>query len=136
MSTKTSNLMMLIHPGGKKREFGKVHPESFGCPGNVWDGSRENSRFRLQLSFSRSVTSDSAAPWTVACQASLSFTISQSLLRLRLQYHDIVSMLSDPGKTGIKTVYEDQLGKFKGGENSEAQLASAWAACNSGLCAS
>ena len=77
-----------------------------------------------------------ATPWTVACQASLSFTISQSLLRLRLQYHDIVSMLSDPGKTGIKTVYEDQLDKFKGGENSEAQLASACAACGSGLCAS
>ena len=31
---------------------------------------------------SRSVVSDSAAPWTAACQASLSITNSQSLLRL------------------------------------------------------
>ena len=34
------------------------------------------------LLFSRSVTSDSATPWTAAHQASLSFTISQSLLKL------------------------------------------------------
>ena len=32
--------------------------------------------------FSCSVVSDSVTPWTAACQASLSFTISQSLLRL------------------------------------------------------
>ena len=32
--------------------------------------------------FSRSVVSDSATPWTAARQASLSFTISQSLLKL------------------------------------------------------
>ena len=32
--------------------------------------------------FSRSAVSDSAAPWTVACQASLSTTNSQSLLKL------------------------------------------------------
>ena len=34
------------------------------------------------LLFSHSVMSDSATPWTAACQASLSFTISQSLLKL------------------------------------------------------
>ena len=34
------------------------------------------------LLFSRSVMSTSATPWTAACQASLSFTISQSLLKL------------------------------------------------------
>ena len=34
------------------------------------------------LLFSCSVMSDSAIPWTAACQASLSFTISQSLLKL------------------------------------------------------
>ena len=34
------------------------------------------------LSFSRSVMSNSATPWTAAHQASLSFTISQSLLKL------------------------------------------------------
>ena len=36
----------------------------------------------LFLLFSRSVVSDSATPWTAACQAPLSFTISQSLLKL------------------------------------------------------
>ena len=35
-----------------------------------------------QVQFSRSVMSDSATPWTAACQASLSITNSQSLLRL------------------------------------------------------
>ena len=34
------------------------------------------------LLFSHSVESDSETPWTAACQASLSFTISQSLLKL------------------------------------------------------
>ena len=34
------------------------------------------------LLFSRQVASDSATPWTAARQAFLSFTISQSLLRL------------------------------------------------------
>ena len=34
------------------------------------------------LLFSRKVTSDFMTPWTAACQASLSFTISQNLLKL------------------------------------------------------
>ena len=34
------------------------------------------------VQFSRSVASDSATPWTAACQASLSFTNSRSLLKL------------------------------------------------------
>ena len=34
------------------------------------------------LLFSQSVMSDSAIPWTATCQASLSFTLSWSLLRL------------------------------------------------------
>ena len=33
------------------------------------------------VQFSRSVMSDSATPWTAACQASLSFTISRNLLK-------------------------------------------------------
>ena len=33
--------------------------------------------------FSHSVISNSATPWTAACQASLSFTMSQSLLKLK-----------------------------------------------------
>ena len=36
----------------------------------------------IDLLFSRSIMSDSVTPWTVACQASLSFTASQSLLKL------------------------------------------------------
>ena len=34
------------------------------------------------LLFSHSVVSNSVTPWTAACQASLSFTTSQSLLKL------------------------------------------------------
>ena len=34
------------------------------------------------LLFSHQVVSDSSTPWTAACQASLSFTISQRLLKL------------------------------------------------------
>ena len=34
------------------------------------------------VQFSHSVVSDSATPWTAACQASLSITTSQSLLKL------------------------------------------------------
>ena len=37
---------------------------------------------RLLLLFSLLVVSDSVTPWTAACQASLSFTISWSLLKL------------------------------------------------------
>ena len=36
----------------------------------------------LRIQFSRSVVSDSMIPWTAACQASLSITNSQSLLKL------------------------------------------------------
>ena len=37
---------------------------------------------QLLVQFSRSVMSDSATPWTAACQASLSIANSQSLLKL------------------------------------------------------
>ena len=40
------------------------------------------TRRDLPVQFSHSVTSDSATPWTAALQASLPFTISQSLLKL------------------------------------------------------
>ena len=36
----------------------------------------------LLLLFNHSVVSDSATPWTAACQVSLSFTISRSLFKL------------------------------------------------------
>ena len=45
----------------------------------MWSISSRWFQFRL---FSHSVMSDSATPWTAACQASLSITNSQSLLRL------------------------------------------------------
>ena len=35
----------------------------------------------IMLLFSRSVVSDSATPWTAACQASLSFTVSRNLFK-------------------------------------------------------
>ena len=38
--------------------------------------------FFSSVQFSRSVVTDSATPWTAACQASLSITYSQSLLKL------------------------------------------------------
>ena len=38
--------------------------------------------FYISLLFSHSVMPNSATPWTAACQASLSFTISWSLLKL------------------------------------------------------
>ena len=44
------------------------------------------------LLFSCKVTSDFTTPWTAACQASLSFTISQNLLKLRsIWYYLIIS---------------------------------------------
>ena len=43
-------------------------------------GGKDLLQKSLLLLFSCSVMSDSATPWTAACQASLSFTISRSLL--------------------------------------------------------
>ena len=45
------------------------------------------------VQFSPSVVSDSVTPWTAARQASLSFTISQSLLRF--MYIDLVTLSND-----------------------------------------
>ena len=44
--------------------------------------SRAAALFRRLLQFRHSVVSDSAPPWPAACQASLSFTVSRSLLKL------------------------------------------------------
>ena len=43
---------------------------------------KKKKKFRLLLLFSPEVVSNSATPWTAAHQASLSSTISQSLLKL------------------------------------------------------
>ena len=44
---------------------------------------REDILQLTSIQFSRSVVSDSATPWTAACQASLSITISLSFLKLK-----------------------------------------------------
>ena len=49
-----------------------------GCP---WGSSRVSTHLLLLSLFSHRVVSDSATPWTAACQAPLSSTISQSLLK-------------------------------------------------------
>ena len=43
---------------------------------------RHRGARQVSVQFSHSVSSDSATPWTAACQASLSITNSQSLLKL------------------------------------------------------
>ena len=54
-----------------------------GVWGNQWKITVHQHFSLLQVTlFSRSVVSDSEIPWTAAHQASLSFTISQSLLKL------------------------------------------------------
>ena len=47
-----------------------------------WKWIPFNLKSECLLLFSHSVVSDSASPWTAACQASLSFTVSQSLHKL------------------------------------------------------
>ena len=59
----------------------------WGHPGTWTHGSQtgpESEFWDSLLLFSHSVESDSVTPWTAAHQASLSFTISQSLLKIML----------------------------------------------------
>ena len=55
-------------------------------PSPSWNGyfqkSQNNDWLFSSVQFSRSVVSDSATPWATVCQASLSNTNSQSLLKL------------------------------------------------------
>ena len=61
--------------GRKRARWGnKVTKESKGYNKNIYQVS--------SVQFSRSVLSDSATPWTAACQDSLSITNSRSLLKL------------------------------------------------------
>ena len=48
----------------------------------LWKKIQWGRGIRYSVQFSRSVMSDSATPWTAACQASLCTTNSQSLLKL------------------------------------------------------
>ena len=57
-----------------KKQARNPKPRAKGLLRNAWE--------QYFLSLSRSVESDSATPWTAACQVSLSFTISWSLLKL------------------------------------------------------
>ena len=65
-----------------------VDPPPQGCswgrrkPGKAWLFPADVIIYFLLLLFNHSVVSDSATPWTATCQASLSFTISWSLLKL------------------------------------------------------
>ena len=49
---------------------------------NTYTNMKQHKDSYLLLLFSHSAVSDSATPWTAACQPSLTFTISQSLLKL------------------------------------------------------
>ena len=54
---------------------------------NFWEAFKilfkeERNILNLPVQFSHTVVSDSATPWTAACQASLSITNSRSLLKL------------------------------------------------------
>ena len=55
-------------------------------PKSLWDlfmsVQEVHEQYVKMLLFSHSVVPDSATPWAAACQASLSFTISRSLLKL------------------------------------------------------
>ena len=64
-----------MRPGesGQSSLQGKDWTSGFQAPGHL---------NRVLFLFSHSVMSDSATPWTAACQASLSFTVSLSLLKL------------------------------------------------------
>ena len=50
--------------------------------GSIHECTEVHERYVKMLLLSHSIMSDSATPWTAARQASLSFTISQSLLKL------------------------------------------------------
>ena len=55
-------------------------PALMDC-GSLWGSSRVSTHLLLLSLFSHRVVSDSATPWTTVCQAPLSSTISQSLLK-------------------------------------------------------
>ena len=61
------------------------NPLQYSCLENPMDNEAWQAivhGIAKELWFSCSTVSNSATPWTAACQASLSFTISQSLLKL------------------------------------------------------
>ena len=64
----------------------------------------QNLSGAIVLLFGHSVMSDSATPWTAALQASLSFTISQSLLTscpLKLGCHPTISSVLSPSPPAL-----------------------------------
>ena len=92
----------------------------------------------MSFLFSHQVTSDSATPWTIACQASLSFMISSSLLKLMPiesvtpSYHLILChpflLLPSifPSIRGFSSESADELGWVERGSGGTRSL-SAWA---------
>ena len=78
---------MLFQSLGLGRSSGERNgnPLQYSCLENPMDNEAWQAivhGIAKELWFSCSTVSDSATPWTAACQASLSFTISQSLLKL------------------------------------------------------
>ena len=74
-----TDICRTFHPTAAKYVFstvhGKVHRADYRLAHKISFG-------KPLLLFSYSITSDSAIPWTVACQAPMSFTISWNLLKL------------------------------------------------------
>ena len=68
------------HPSNALAHHARVHCQVF--PRQQDSLANHLHQFHASVQFSRSVVSDSAIPWTAACQASLSITNSQSLLKL------------------------------------------------------
>ena len=65
---------------GMPERLNSNKPTLMDC-GRPWGSSRVSTHLLLLSLFSHRVVSDSATPWTAACQAPLSSTISQSLLK-------------------------------------------------------
>ena len=75
----TGEVNILYHNFSLKKHFSS---ELAACFKQNRANNRLSKCIRRWLLFSRSVMSNSATLWTAACQASLCFTISQSLLKL------------------------------------------------------
>ena len=78
MTTALSCELQSSPPGHEQSRVQTHKPE---LDKKKWRGKDTVLHIQLLL-FSRAVVSHSATPWTAACQASLSFTISRSLLKL------------------------------------------------------
>ena len=74
-----TDICRTFHPTAAEYVFSTVHGQVHRADYRL---AHKISSGKPLLLFSYSVTSDSAIPWTVACQAPVSFTISWNLLKL------------------------------------------------------